>query len=252
MTEQSKALDAGEGVERNGLHTLFLPVSPGRTSGLIVEQIRWLVRQGQLLPGDRLPSERELCELFGVSRVTVREALRVLESSGLLEVRVGAKGGAFVTAPSGDRVRDSIADLLTMSSLSAEDVTEARQVLEMGVVSMVCARATEEDLNELEALCDAAKSALKRNEYTMAMSTEFHIRVAQSAHNGAVELIVGSFRGALLLSLQRASQTAPEMGPKGVQEHAAFVAAVRDRDPERAQAIMLEHLDRTASRVKGY
>ena len=232
------------------LHNLFLPVSPGRTSALIVEQIRWLIRQGQLLPGDRLPAERELCELFGVSRVTVREALRVLESSGLLDVRVGAKGGAFVTAPSGDRVRDGIADLLTMSSLSAVEVTEAREVLEMGIVPLVCARATEKDLDDLDELCRTARRALRRNEYTMAMSTEFHIRVAQAAHNGAVELIIESFRGALLLSLQRASQTAPEMGRKGTEEHTAFVAAVRQRDSEKASAIMFEHLERTASRVK--
>ncbi len=238
-------------VARQGFSELFLPVTPGRTSGLIVEQIRWLVRQGQLLPGDRLPSERELCELFGVSRVTVREALRVLESSGLLDVKVGAKGGAFVTAPSGDRIREGIADLLTMSSLTAADVTEAREILEMGIVPLVCARATAKDLEDLDQLCADARAALKRSEYTMAMSTEFHIRVAQSAHNGAVELIIESFRGALLQSLQRARQTYPEMGRKGVEEHAAFVEAVRQRDREKATAIMHEHLQRTALRVRG-
>lgn len=251
MTGQRKDAMA-DAAARDGLRGLFLPVNPGRTSGLIVEQIRWLVRQGQLLPGDRLPSERELCELFGVSRVTVREALRVLESSGLLNVRVGAKGGAFVTAPSGDRVRDGMADLLTMSSLSAAEVTEARQVLEMGIVPLVCARATEEDLDGLEDLCATAKRAVRRSAYTMAMSTEFHIQVARCAHNGAVELIIESFRGALLLSLQRASETAPEMGRRGVEEHAAFVAAVRRRDVGEASAIMLEHLERTAGRVKGF
>lgn len=235
---------------RDGLHDLFLPVSAGRTSGLIVEQIRWLIRQGQLLPGDRLPAERELCELFGVSRVTVREALRVLESSGLLDVKVGAKGGAFVTAPSGDRIRDGIADLLTISSLTAAEVTEAREVLEMGIVPLVCNRATEADLEDLDQLIAAARQAQKRDEYTMAMSTEFHIRVARCAHNGAVELIVESLRNALLLSMQQAKQSAPEMGRKGVEEHAAFVEAMRNHDAERASSIMFEHLERTASRVK--
>jgi GntR family transcriptional repressor for pyruvate dehydrogenase complex len=250
MTAHDKAALAAD-TPRSGLHGLFMPVSPGRTSGLIVEQIRWLVRQGQLLPGDRLPSERELCDLFGVSRVTVREALRVLESSGLLDVKVGAKGGAFVTAPSGDRIRDGVADLLTMSSLTASEVTEAREVLEMGIVPLVCSRATEDDLEALDRLVEAARRSLKRGEYTMMMSTEFHIRVAQCAHNGAVELIIESFRNALLLSMERAQQTAPEMGRKGVEEHAAFVAAVRQRDPQKASAIMFEHLERTASRVKG-
>src|SRR4051794_26442367 len=68
---------------------LFTPVSVGRISEVIVEQMRVLIREGKLVPGDRLPSERSLCERFGVSRVTIREALRVLEASGLVEIRVG-------------------------------------------------------------------------------------------------------------------------------------------------------------------
>jgi DNA-binding FadR family transcriptional regulator len=72
---------------------LFNPVSLGRVSQVIVDQIRLLIHQGRLTPGDRLPSERELCSRFGVSRVTVREALRVLEAGGLVEIR-SAHGGA--------------------------------------------------------------------------------------------------------------------------------------------------------------
>src|ERR1700753_2073777 len=87
---------------------LFSRVSVGRISEIIVDQIRLLMRQGQLKPGDRLPPERDLCERCGVSRVTVREALRMLESSGLVEIRVGARGGAFVTAPSSDRVGEGL------------------------------------------------------------------------------------------------------------------------------------------------
>ena len=108
------------------------PVQPGqrgRISEIIVEQIRLLMRQGQLKPGDRLPPERDLCERFGVSRVTVREALRTLESSGLVEIRVGARGGAFVTVPSSNRVGEGLADLLTLSVISAADVTEIRMIL---------------------------------------------------------------------------------------------------------------------------
>src|SRR5258708_38734997 len=83
---------------------LFNRVSVGRISEIIVEQSRLLMRQGQLKPGDRLPPERDLCERLGGSRAAGREALRVLESSGLVEVPVGARGGALVTVPPGDRV----------------------------------------------------------------------------------------------------------------------------------------------------
>src|SRR3954453_4795296 len=93
---------------------LFKAVSSSRVSQLIVDQIRLLLKEERLQPGDRLPSERELCVQFGVSRVTVREALRSLEASGLVEIRVGARGGAFVTAPSSRRVGEGLADLLSL------------------------------------------------------------------------------------------------------------------------------------------
>src|SRR5918996_824261 len=93
-----------------------------------VEQVRRLVREGRLKPGDRLPSERDLCERFGVSRVTVREALRVLEAGGLIEIRVGAHGGGFITTPTREQLGDGFADLLTLAPLTAVQVTEARQV----------------------------------------------------------------------------------------------------------------------------
>lgn len=229
---------------------LFSRVSVGRISEVIVDQIRLLMRQGQLKPGDRLPAERDLCERFGVSRVTVREALRMLESSGLVEIRVGARGGAFVTAPTSDRVGEGLADLLSLSVISAADTTEVRLILEVGIVPLVCERATAEDLDELDRICERAQSALRAGTFTMDMSAEFHARVAQATHNPAVVMLVESFRGPLLMSLERARETAPEMGRLGTEEHKRFVNAVRKQDCDAATDIMREHLQRTARRVK--
>src|SRR6202012_2359414 len=209
---------------------LFSKVSVGRISEIIVEQIRLLMRQGQLRPGDRLPPERDLCARFGVSRVTVREALRMLESSGLVEIRVGARGGAFVTAPSSDRVGEGLADLLTLSVISAANVTEVRLILEVGIVPLVCERATEDDLADLEKICERSEVALRNGDYTMDMSLEFHARVAQSTHNPALEMLVESFRGPILMSLMEAREVAPEMGGLGTKEHERFIEALRRRD----------------------
>ncbi len=228
---------------------LFSRVSVGRISEIIVEQIRFLMRQGQLKPGDRLPPERDLCERFGVSRVTVREALRTLESSGLVEIRVGARGGAFVTVPCSDRVGEGLADLLTLSVISAADLTEVRMILEAGIVPLVCERATEEDLADLERICERSEEALKAGDYSMDLSLQFHIRVAQATHNPAVVMLIESFRGPLLMSLQQAREAAPEMGNLGAREHAQFIEAVRRRDPDAASTIMREHLERTAHRL---
>src|ERR1043165_1819814 len=110
---------------------MFAPVSVARASSAIAEQIRGAIRGGKLKAGDRLSPERELAEQFGVSRVTVRDALRALEAMGLLEVRVGARGGAFVTVPSGAVMGQTMSDMMMMSALTPEDVVEARLVIEL-------------------------------------------------------------------------------------------------------------------------
>ena len=230
---------------------LFSAVSVGRVSQVIVEQIRQLIRDGRLRAGDRLPSERDLCERFGVSRVTVREALRVLEAGGLIDVRVGARGGAFVTSPSQQRLGEGLADLLSLSGLTAAEVTEARMVFELGIVPLVVERASDEDLLALEQLCEEQQTALDRGDYTMEMSADFHVRVAACTHNAAIEMLVQSFHGPLLMSLKEAQMAEPLMGHRGAQEHLDYVHALRKRDVAEAEAIMRTHVERTASRVSG-
>ena len=228
---------------------LFSPVSVGRVSQVIVDQVRLLLRQGRLNPGDRLPSERELCERFGVSRVTVREALRVLEAGGLVDIRVGARGGAFVTSPDPTKLGEGLADLMVLSELTAANVTEARTVVEIGIVPLVVERATLDDLDDLEALCHSGQAALDAGRYTMEMSADFHVRVAASTHNPAVEMLVRSFHGPLLMSLKEAKVAEPRMGHRGAEEHLGFVQAVRSGDVATATEIMRVHIDRTATRV---
>jgi GntR family transcriptional regulator, transcriptional repressor for pyruvate dehydrogenase complex len=229
--------------------SMLSPVSVGRTSELIVDQIRLLIRQGHLRLGDGLPAERALSERFGVSRVTVREALRILESAGLVEIRTGSRGGAFVTAPSSNRIGRGLTDLLTMSTLQAADVTEGRQIIELGVIPLACRRATEEDFLRLEELCLEAEHLVAAGTYSVAHSLQFHVHLAASAHNGAVDLLIQSFRAAMLDSLQEARDHAPEMGPVGLKEHKALVIALRQRDEDKGLEILTRHLARTATRV---
>lgn len=233
-----------------GSGDLFTRVTSGRVSELIVAQIRLLIREGKLQAGDRLPSERELCERFGVSRVTVREALRMLEGSGLVDIRVGARGGAFLTSPTSERVGAGISDLLSLSEITALEVTEARRVLEIGIVPLVCERADDQDLADLTAICERSRKALATGKYPMELSAEFHVRVAAATHNSAITMIVQSFREPMLLSLERSHQQ-ERMGKEGVAEHVAFVEAIRTRDVAAATGTMERHLARTASRVGG-
>lgn len=229
---------------------MFSRVNVERVSQVIVDQIKLLLREGKLKPGDRLPSERELCQRFGVSRVTVREALRVLEAGGLVEIRVGARGGAFLTTPSRERLGAGLADLLSLSPLTAAEVTEARMVFELGIIPLAVERATEGDIADLRAMVEAAQRALETGSYTMAMSAAFHVRIASCTHNPAIEMLVQSFHGPMLMSLQEARVNAPLMGHKGTDEHLEIALAIERRDTEAAMEIMRRHLERTAKRVE--
>lgn len=228
---------------------MFNPVNPGRASEMIVDQIRLLIRSGQLKPGDRLPAERDLGERFGVSRVTVREALRGLEANGMVAIKVGAHGGAFVTAPTSARVGEGITDLLSLSELTDKEVTEARQVLELGIIPLVCERATEQDIADLLEICDRGDEALAKGTYPMALSAEFHSRVARATHNAAITMLTDSFHGSTLRSLQHVKNDHPEMGIRGNREHRRFVTAIKNRNLDRAITVMQTHLGRTARRV---
>src|ERR671933_848236 len=192
---------------------LFAPIAIARASSSIADQIRQAIVTGRLQRGERLSPERELAEQFGVSRVTVRDALRSLEAMGLIEVKVGARGGAFVTAPTGSKVAQTMSDMMLMSATTPEDVVEARLIVELGTVTLACARATDEDVQELRELCESARDALAAGTYTRERSWEFHARLAHAAHNGAVDGLTQSFRSTLSLHPVRARE--------GARAHAA-------------------------------
>jgi DNA-binding FadR family transcriptional regulator len=220
---------------------IFAPVSVARASSAIADQIRAAIVGGRLQEGERLPPERELAEQFGVSRVTVRDALRALEAMGLIEVRVGARGGAFVTVPTGAVVGQTMSDMMMMQAISPEDVVEARLILELGTVTLACARATEEDLKRLRELDRTAREALADKTYTRELSWDFHAALADAAHNGALEGLTHSFRSSLSMHPIRTREGARAF-ERTVEEHHSIYHAIEAGDGAAARREMAHHL----------
>ncbi len=220
---------------------MFAPVSVARASTAIAEQIRAAIVSGRLQEGHRLAPERELAEQFGVSRVTVRDALRALEAMGLIEVRVGARGGAFVTIPTGSVVGQTMSDMMMMQAVSPEDIVEARLVVELGTVTLAAARATDEELSRLRQVCERGQEELAAKTYTRELSWEFHALLAVAAHNGAVDGLTQSFRSTLSMHPVRAREGAKAFAVT-VEEHLAIVEALEGRDGAQARRLMASHL----------
>ena len=170
---------------RGGLAVGFRPVAGKRAFEEIAEQIRSQLARQSLRVGDRLPAERQLAEQFHVSRNTLREALRSLEIAGLLELKKGATGGAFITQGGGGAAVAGLADLYHMGAIRPQHLTEARILIGTEVARLACARRTQEDLVALEKNIVAAEAATAAGdvERRAQINYEFHRLLARAAKN---------------------------------------------------------------------
>ena len=166
---------------------LFRPAVSARALDSVVAQVEAAVVAGELAPGDRLPAERELQSLLGISRNTLREALRALEQKGLLEIRTGHKGGAFVKALGADPMADHLAMFVRSRQVTLPHMAEFRQDLEGLLAERAAARATPQQVAALEALLEEARplpaEGLGAWERFMEIDRKVHMAVAEAAGN---------------------------------------------------------------------
>ncbi len=231
----------------------FRPIRIARASEEVVQQIKDLIFGGRLGPGSHLPSEKELTEQFALSRITIRDALRVLESEGLIEIRVGARGGAFVARPSTQRVSDSLTNLLRLQQITIQELIEARMAVESSVASLAAQRATPEDIKAMQQAVAAARAARQDGDPHFAPhSVAFHIALAEAAKNRVLLSTVNSLRTPFLEALAALRPTdAEDMAERAIADHQQILKAVKARDGQRAQDLMHEHLAYFAKRVVG-
>ena len=141
---------------------LFRAAKQNRIFQDVVEQIQEAIIQGHLKVGDRLPAERELKEMLQTSRSTLREALRVLEQKGLIEIKLGMSGGAVVKAVSSDLVAESLGLLIRSHQVSLRHIAEFRERVEGDVVRLATSRMTDSDAKILNKLLDNARQCVTR------------------------------------------------------------------------------------------
>ena len=229
---------------------MFHPIRTSRASEDIVHQIKSLVFAGDLAPGDHLPSEMDLTEKFGVSRTTVRDALRVLESQGFIDIKVGAGGGAFVAKPSSELVSDSLSNMLRMQKTSIKELVEARIVVETAIVALAAKRATAADFKNIEqAITNARAGQLANDPHFTPHSVEFHVALAQAAKNLVLLFTVNSFR-ALFYDVLDKLLPAPDMQQRAIDDHQKILDAIKARDADKAQQIMRTHLSYFEARAE--
>jgi GntR family transcriptional regulator, transcriptional repressor for pyruvate dehydrogenase complex len=170
----------------------FEAVRSARAFEEIATQIRTELAEGRLKVGSRLPAERALCVQFGVSRNTLREALRSLEHAGVIRLQKGASGGAFIREGSGDAIVSSMLDLYHMGAVNADQLTEARIWLESIIVREACTRATSEDLRALRANIDEVALATEAGDFNrrFELHLDFHRILAKMTGNPIIVIMM--------------------------------------------------------------
>jgi DNA-binding FadR family transcriptional regulator len=223
-------------------------ISPPKKEKLheeIVAQIKTLKHTKKHGVGDRLPSERELAQLFNVSRVVVRESLLSLEQSGLIEVRPGSTGGAFITYNVYKPLYDAAYDLLNKGNLSLSYFFEARQAIECFAVRLAAQKATAEDVQALKNINKKLLEDIDDKAGLRLNNRNFHTAIAKMSGNPLLLLMTQSLLQILDVTYPRAKQH-DDFIRNTYERHEAIIKAMAERSPERCEELMRLDVEHTS------
>ncbi|MGH8786170.1 MAG: FadR/GntR family transcriptional regulator [Cupriavidus necator] len=217
-----------------------------KLSDVIVEDVkRWIVAERKQ-PGDRLPNEKELIELFGYSKSTVREALKALEVRGLIAIRTGPGGGAYLQQVSVEHASEPLRNFLHFHHLDGHHIYQLRKVLEPELAVSVVGRLTPEQLARLEEnirLCAHEPTDEDEQRIQRVAELEFHSLLAESCPNPVLSFMCRFLNDLLRdLVVYKNALDHRHFGEVNVDFHSQLVAAYRKEDAEEVHRLMTEHM----------
>jgi len=215
------------------------PVRSTRIYEEIVRQIKALITEGKLRSGDQLPPERELAAEFKVSRTSVREALRTLESLGLIAIRPG--GGTFVREASVESLIEPLARVILNQREAIVELFEARRLLEPAIAALASLRATHDEIREMERILEEQAEEVRAGKTGIAQDAAFHAAIAGSTHNRAILRIVNVLMDLLAQSREETLQT-PGRPERSHRDHLRILKAIKAGDDHASHQAMLAHL----------
>jgi GntR family transcriptional regulator, transcriptional repressor for pyruvate dehydrogenase complex len=213
-----------------------------KAADVLVRELRAQIVAGQLAAGSVLPTERELVVQTGTSRTTVREALRILETQGLLQIRAGRAGGAFVRQPNSDLVTDSVSLLIQGRKIRLDSLLEAREAMEPICAQLAAANRTDTDLaamNAANAIVGDPSIALP--DYLQA-NVDWHLAVAAATHNEILSAFMAALSQAIYSSTENAQFVDDKIRVLSAKAHSAVMDSIAARDSAAAGRRMKRHI----------
>lgn len=217
----------------------FEQVKKVRVYEEIVEQLKRYFEQGNLKPGERLPSERELAEMFNCSRVSVRQALTLLEAQGLVVRKVG--GGTYKADEDDYELSQLINILMPKPEDAIDDPLEVRRLMEPQIAGLAAERATEEDIALMEDCLRRQKEKLEKGELIIQEDSQFHYAIARATKNGII-IRLGEAINDMIWETRQQSIMAEQGAKRSLEGHYLIFEAIKNKDGEGASKAMEEHL----------
>ncbi len=212
-----------------------------RKSDQIKEMIKQEILDGRYKAGDKLPPEAEIAEQLHVSKVSAREALRGLETEGLIEKRRGIFGGSFVSEPGPERMMAVVANAFQFGELSVNSLKEFRQILEPGLAELAAQRRTNRDLHIMEEYLQAIRASINNGDPDQTKAVGFHCLIANATHN---DFISGLMKSVMQIFQQVLAQE-PDLktAEMDIRYNELFYQHIKNRDGVKARELMHEHFD---------
>jgi len=227
--------------------TLYGPIARQKTYELVAERLLALISSRHLGPGDPVPSERDLVDLYRVGRSSVREALRMLESQGV--IRSGANG-SFRVAEFGSTLNSSLEFLLSVEAADVGELFETRRILEGEAAALAASRRMKRQLAEMAQAIDEMEAGLGSEERFITADLRFHLLVAQATRNRVLLHLMDAIRALLQRSLA-SSYHIPGSPDRAIDMHRLILEAIEQRRPEEARQRMQEHVARVERDIEG-
>ena len=231
---------------------MFKKAKQNRVFQDVVEQIQGAILNGKLMPGTKLPPERELKDMFNTSRGTLREALRVLEQKGLIEIKLGVSGGAIVKHIGTDPIVESLALLIRSGGVSLEHLAEFRIKIEGSLMELAASRATKKDIKELETLFNQAKACYEKNDWENFLKTDerMHTYIGTMTRNPVFQFVQKSIHDNIHRYYAEYLPMNKERTLENLTDFEKIIDAMKVNDAKTASAIIMDHVKRFSDKMQ--
>ena len=235
------------------MDSIYEEVRVSKVSDEIVHQIKKLILDGKLEPGEKLPPEREFAELLGVGRSSLREAINTLETLGYVEIR--KRKGNFIKALSSSLTLDPLRRLFDEKTDTLLQLYEVRNDVEMASAYWAAIRRTEEDMARIENCLSQMRQSDEEDRFWWKEDLSFHLAVAQASHNFLrVHILKDLFdlSGKYIEEVLTRILLKPHNHAIVIEQHESIFRAIKEKNPDKAMSVMHTHFNWTNEKIKAH